>query len=60
MDNSLDSRGSDARQRPNRFFVNSLLFLDRVEKWLAGFFEMTQEEQNEAGIYIDNDQRDQP
>jgi len=30
------------------------MFFDRIEKWLAGFFEMTQEEQKDAGICIDD------
>jgi hypothetical protein len=31
-----------------------MMFFDRIETWLAGFFQMTQEEQKNAGIYIDD------
>jgi len=54
MDNSIRGEQRSGIQQPNSFLVSSLLFLDRIEKWLAGFFQMTQEEQKDAGIYIDD------
>ena len=54
MDNSIRvEQGSNIR-RPNSFLIRSVMFFDRIEKWLAGFFEMTQEEQKDAGICIDD------
>ena len=54
MDNSIRGEQGSNIQRPNSFLVSSVLLLDRIEKWLAGFFQMTQEEQKDAGIYIDD------
>ncbi len=54
MDNSIRVEQGSNVQRPNSFLVSNLLLLDRIEKWLAGFFQMTQEEQKDAGIYIDD------
>jgi len=54
MDNSIGGEQRSGIQRPNSFLVSSLFFLDRIEKWLAGFFQITQEEQKDAGIYIDD------
>ncbi len=58
MDNFISGEQGSNVQRPNSFLVSSLLLLDRIEKWLAGFFQMTQEEQKDAGIYLD-DERDE-
>lgn len=57
MDNSFRQQGSGTQQ-PSGILVSSLKFLDRIEKLLAGFFQMTQEEQKDAGIYYPDDQRD--
>ena len=54
MDNSIRVEQGSNVQRPNSFLVSSLLLLDRIEKWLAGFFQMTQEEKKDAGIYFDD------
>jgi hypothetical protein len=54
MDNSIRVEQGSNVQPPNSFLVSSLLLLDRIEKWLAGFFQMTQEEQKDAGIYFDD------
>ena len=54
MDNSIRVEQRSNIQSPNSFLIRSLMFFDRIEKWLAGFFEMTQEEQKDAGIYIDD------
>ena len=57
MDNSISREQGSNIQQSNSFLVRSLMFLDRIEKWLAGFFQMTQEEQKDAGIYLE-DERD--
>jgi hypothetical protein len=54
MDNSIRGEQRSGIQQPNSFLVSSLQLLDRIEKWLAGFFQITQEEQKDAGIYIDD------
>ena len=54
MDNSIRVKQRSNVQQPNSFLVSGLLFLDRIEKWLAGFFQITQEEQKDAGIYFDD------
>lgn len=54
MDNSIRGEQGSGIKQPNGFLVNSVLFLDRIEKWLAGFFQMTPAEQKDAGIYIDD------
>lgn len=51
MDNTSAQQGSD-RQRSNGFFA-SLQILDSIENWLAGLFELTEAEQEEAGIHLD-------
>ena len=40
MDNSIRVEQGSNVQPPNSFLVSSLLLLDRIEKWLAGFFQM--------------------
>jgi hypothetical protein len=57
MDTSISSEQGSNIQQSNSFLVRSLVFLDHIEKWLAGFFEMTQDEQNDAGIYYPPDER---
>jgi len=59
MDNSIRGEQGSNLQQPNSFLVSSMLFLDRIEKWLAGFFQMTHEEQKDAGICYPDEQRDQ-
>lgn len=49
MDNSLNRQGSDT-QDSNPFSVR-LQILDRLLNWLAGFILLTEEEQEEAGVY---------
>jgi hypothetical protein len=51
MDNSISSEQGSNIQQSNSFLIRSLMILDHIEKWLAGFFEMTQDEQKDAGIY---------
>lgn len=58
MDNSISGEQRSNAKQPNGFLVSSMLVLDSIEKWLAGFFQMTQEEQKDAGICFPDDQRD--
>ncbi len=52
MDNSIREQGSDTQRAPKSFLV-SLPILDSIIKWLAGLTKLTEEEQEDAGIYID-------
>jgi len=53
MDNSFHEQGSRTQQSPRSFLV-SLPILANLIKWLAGLFQWTEEEQEEAGIYVDH------
>ena len=50
MDNSFHRQESDTRQQSG--FFASLQILDRILNWLAGLIRLTEEEQEEAGIYL--------
>ena len=52
MDNSFHEQGSHTRRGPKRFLV-SLPILGNLIKWLASLSNWTEEEQEEAGIYLD-------
>ena len=52
MDSSFREQGSGTQQGPKRFFVR-LLILPSLIKWLVSLIRLTEEEQEEAGIYID-------
>ena len=52
MDNSLPEEGSRTQQGPKRFLV-SVPILGNLIMWLASLIEWTEEEQEEAGIYMD-------
>ena len=52
MDNSFHEQGSHTQQDSKRFLV-SLPILGNLIKWLANFSQWTEEEQEEAGIYLD-------
>jgi hypothetical protein len=52
MDNSFHEQGSRTHQDPERFLV-SLTLLASIIKRLAGLVKLTEEEQEDAGIYID-------
>ena len=52
MDNSLSQGpGSTARRQP-RGLLARLRILDSLLVWLAEILRLTEEEQNEAGIYL--------
>ena len=52
MDNSVHEQGSQAQQDPRRFLAG-LGFLASLLNWLAGLFRLTEEEREDAGIYLD-------
>jgi hypothetical protein len=52
MDNSFDQQESDT-QKSRSLFSNPQILYD-VLNWLAGLFQLTEEERDEAGIYFDN------
>ena len=52
MDNSFDKQGSHTQEDPKRFWV-SLPILGNLIKWLASLIEWTEEDQEEAGIFLD-------
>lgn len=49
MDNSFHRQGSDAGQPTSLSGV--FLIINRLLNWLNGVLRLTEEEQNEAGIY---------
>jgi hypothetical protein len=51
MDNSFRQQESETQQS-NGFFVN-LQILGGLLHWLAGLFQLTEEEQKDAGIFPD-------
>jgi hypothetical protein len=53
MGNSIP-QGSDTQHQPSGFWVINLQVLKNMLNWLAGLFQMTEEEQTDAGIYLGN------
>ena len=51
MDSSFREQGSGTQQNPKRFLA-SLPILPGIIKWLANLIKLTEEEQEEAGIYL--------
>ena len=52
MDSSFREQGSGTQQNPKRF-IASLPILDNIIKWMTSLIRLTEEEQEEAGIYLD-------
>ena len=52
MDGSFREQGSGRLQAP-KSFVAGLQILASLISWLAGFIRLTEDEQEEAGIYLD-------
>lgn len=55
MDNSFHRQGPDT-QPPGGFLASLLQIFDDILNWLAGLIQLTEEEQEDAGIYL-GDQR---
>ena len=52
MDDSFHEKGSRTQQGPKNFLM-SLPILGNLMGWLASLIQWTEEEQEEAGIYMD-------
>lgn len=50
MEHSSPHQGSETQ--PTNGFLAGLQFFDGILKWLAGLFQLTEKEQEDAGIYI--------
>jgi len=51
MDSPFREQGSGTQQDPKRILV-SLPILASLIKWLAGLIKLTEEEREDAGIYL--------
>ena len=52
MDNSFQEQGSHAQQDSKPFLAGLKIFASLIS-WLAGLISLTEEEREEAGIYLD-------
>ena len=52
MDSSFREQESETQQQPKRSFLN-LRIPASIIQWLAGILRLTEEEQEDAGIYLD-------
>jgi len=52
MDSSFREQGSGTPRTPKIFFAG-LQILASLISWLAGLIRLTEEEQEDAGIYLD-------
>lgn len=57
MDSSFREQGSDTQQYSKRSSVRLLIPLSII-KWLSGLLNLTEEEQHDAGIYLDRQDDD--
>jgi hypothetical protein len=51
LDNSFRQQGSKTQQQPGGLLV-SLQIFDDILQWLTGLIQLTEEEQDDAGIYL--------
>ena len=56
MDNSTYEQNSDTQHPRNS--ITGLQIVNRILNWLVGLFQLTDQEQKDAGIYLPDDQRD--
>ena len=52
MDSSFREQGSDTQEAPQSFFTSLKILVSRLMK-LGRLIELTEEEKEEAGIYLD-------
>ena len=52
MDKSFRQQDTNTQQ-PNGFLIMPKIF-GGILHWLAGFFQLTEKEQKDAGIYLDD------
>jgi len=50
MDDSAPQQDSEKGQ--SKRFLGALQILARIEHWLTSIFELTEEEQSDAGVYL--------
>lgn len=55
MDQSFHRKESDLQQEPSGFLVANLQTVSGVITWLAGLIQLTEEEQEDAGICYPGD-----
>ena len=53
MDSSIREQGSDT-QKASKSFLASLRIFASLINWLAGLIRLTEEEREDAGIYLDH------
>lgn len=44
----------EPEKQPSSRFLVALQILDRIENWLVSIFEISEEEQENAGVYLDH------
>ena len=52
MDSSFREQGSDTQKAPKSFLAR-LPILASLINWLVGFIRLTEEEREDAGVYLD-------
>ena len=52
MDSSVRQQGSQTEEAPKVFFKGRTIFASLLN-WLAGLIRLTEEEREDAGIYLD-------
>jgi hypothetical protein len=52
MDSSFREQGSGPQQAPKSFFASPPILASLIN-WLAGLIKLTEEEREDAGIYLD-------
>ncbi len=52
MDSSFREQGPDTQKTPKSFLVSLRSFFASAFKWLSGLFKLTEEEREDAGIYL--------
>ena len=52
MDSSFREQGSDTQKAPRSFLASLRIFASLIN-WLTGLIRLTEEEQEQAGIYLD-------
>jgi len=52
MHSSFREQGSGTQQDPRSFLVSLPILLASIINWLAGLIKLTEEQQEDAGIYL--------
>jgi hypothetical protein len=53
VDSSFREQGSEGQKAPRSFVVSIQLFVASIFQWLSGLIRLTEEEREDAGIYLD-------